>query len=164
MRQPYRLLTVGLALCAVAAVVGALILLHRSHTVDVDAEVGKWLLTVAAALVLTGALSMVVKQIDQRRGEREAWHAILNDLVAVNQKVILARVRLQAHQSAKTYQEQLAEVMGARVEVRRIGAIDIVNKDALLSGQVTAMRVYLDALGAGVRGRVSSGGAAAASR
>jgi hypothetical protein len=63
--------------------------------------------------VLTGALSMVVKQIDQRRSERQAWHDILNDLVAANQKVILARIRLQAHQSAKTYQEQLGEVMGA---------------------------------------------------
>lgn len=44
MRQPYRQLTLGLALCAVAAVVGALILLNHSRTVDVDAEVGKWLL------------------------------------------------------------------------------------------------------------------------
>lgn len=147
MRQPYRLLTLGLALCAVAAVAGAFILLNRSHTVDVDAEVGKWLFTVAAALVLTGALSMVVKQIDQRRSEREAWHGILNDLVAANQRVILARVRLQAHRSAKTYQEQLAEVMGARVEVRRIGALDIVNRDRSLSDQITAMREYLDELG-----------------
>ena len=80
MRQPYRLLTLGLALCAVAAVVGAFILLDRSRTADVGAEVGKWLFTVAAALVLTGALSMVVKQIDQRRSERQAWHGILNDL------------------------------------------------------------------------------------
>jgi len=147
MRQAYRLLTLGLALGAVAALAGAFVLLHRSHTVDVDAEVGKWLLTVAAALVLTGALSMVVKQIDQRRSERQAWHGILNDLVAANQKVVLARVRLQAHQSAKTYQQQLAEVMGARVEVRRIGALDIVNRDRSLSDQITAMRQYLDDLG-----------------
>src|SRR5690242_20731638 len=147
MRQPYRLLTFGLALCAVAALAGALMLLHRSHTVADDAEVGKWLLTEAAALVLTGALSMVVKQIDQRRSAREAWHSILSDLVAANQKIILARVRLQAHRSARTYQEQLAAVMDARVEVRRIGAIDIVNRDRSLPQQITAMREYLDALG-----------------
>jgi len=94
MRQPYRLLTLGLALCAVAALAGALVLLNRSHTADVDAEVGKWLLTVSAALVLTGALSMVLKLIDQRRSERQAWHEILNDLVTANQKLVLARVRL----------------------------------------------------------------------
>jgi hypothetical protein len=62
MRQPHRLLTIGLALCAVAALVGALVLLHRSHTVGVDAEAGEWLLTVAVALVLTGAFSMVVNR------------------------------------------------------------------------------------------------------
>ncbi len=147
MRQPYRLLTVGLALCAVAALAGALILLNRSHTGNVDAQLGNWLLTVAAALVLTGALSMVVKQIDQRRSERQAWHNILNDLVAANQKLALARVRLQAHRSARTYQEQLAEVMAARVEMRRIGAIDLVNSDPSLTGWITAMKDYLDALG-----------------
>ena len=108
---------------------------------------GNWLLTVAAALVLTGALSMVVKQIDQRRSERQAWHDILNDLVAANQNLALARVRLQAHRSARTYQEQLAEVMAARVEMRRIGAIDIVNRDPSLTGWITAMKEYLDALG-----------------
>jgi len=147
MRQPYRLLTFVLALCAVVAVAGAFVLLHMSHTADFDLEVGKWLLTVALAFALTGALAIVVKQIDQRRSERQAWQDILNDLVGANQKVILARVRLQAHQSAKTYQEQLAEVMAARVEMRRISALDIVNRDDTLSGQITAMREYLDALG-----------------
>ena len=64
MHQPYRALTIGLLVCAAVATAGALVLLNRSATVDVGAEVGKWLLTVAAALVLTGALSMVAKQID----------------------------------------------------------------------------------------------------
>jgi FtsH-binding integral membrane protein len=110
MRQTYRLLTIGLLVCATAATAGALVLLQRSSTVDADAEVGKWLLTVAAALVLTGVLSMVVKQIDQRRGEREAWHAALHDLVAANQTVMLARLRLVAHRSALTYQDTAAVV------------------------------------------------------
>lgn len=105
------------------------------------------LLTVAAALVLTGALGVVVKQIDQRRSERDAWHAVLNDLVAANQTVTLARVRLQAQRSAKTYQEQLAELMRARVELRRICAIGIVIGEPPLRDHVDAMREYLDALG-----------------
>jgi hypothetical protein len=37
--------------------------------------------------------------------------------------------------------------MGARVEVRRIGALDIVNRDRSLSDQITARREYLDELG-----------------
>lgn len=147
MRQPYRLLIVGLMVGAVAALAAALYFLLTSHTVDVHAEVGRWLLTVAAAFVLTGALSVVVKQIDERRSEREAWHTVLNDLVAANQTVTLARLRLEAHQSAKTYQEQLAELMRARVELRRICAIGIVIGGPPLRDHVDAMQWYLDALG-----------------
>ena len=134
-------------MCAVAVAVVAFYFLHSSHTIDFNAEVGKWLLTVAAGLVLTGALSMVVKQIDQRRTERDAWHAVLKDLVAANQTVMLARLRLAAQQSALTYQEQLAEIMRARVELRGIEVIGLVTGDPALRGNVSAMHKYLDALG-----------------
>jgi hypothetical protein len=97
--------------------------------------------------VLTGALSVAVKQIDQHRSERDAWHSVLNDLVAANQTVTLARFRLQAHRSATTYQEQPAELMRARVELRRICAIGVVIGAPPLRDQVVAMRAYLDALG-----------------
>jgi hypothetical protein len=48
MQQPYRWLTIALIVCAVAAVGGAVYFLFTAHTIDVYAEVGKWLLTVAA--------------------------------------------------------------------------------------------------------------------
>lgn len=147
MRQTYRLLTLGFVLCGTAAGVGGIIFLRMSHTVDVNAEVGKWLLTLAVALVVTGALSMVVKQIDQRRNERQAWHTILIDLVAANQTVMLARFRIAAHRSALTYHEELAELMRARVELRRICAIGMVIADPPLRGNIAAMQSYLDALG-----------------
>jgi hypothetical protein len=147
MRPPYRLWILGLVLCAVAAVVGAVTLLRRSRTADLDAEMGRWLLTVALALLLTGALGMIVRQIDQRRAERGAWHGVLNDLVAASQTVAMVRLRLAAHRSALTYQQQLAELVGARLELRRISAIDIVIEDRVLREQVNAMRSYLEALG-----------------
>jgi len=77
-----------------------------SGTADFGAQAGQWLLTVAVAFAVTGALSLVVRQIDQRRSEREAWHAVLHDLVVANQKVEMARLRLLAHRSARSYQEQ----------------------------------------------------------
>jgi hypothetical protein len=147
MRQPFRLLTIGSLVGAAGATVGALVLLYSSHKVDVGAEVGKWLLTVAAALVLTGALSMIVRDIDQRRSEREAWHAMLNDLVAANQTVALAQFRMSAYKSALMYEEQLGELMRARVELRRICVIGIVMQDAELWKLVKAMRRYLEGLG-----------------
>lgn len=147
MRQPYRLLSVGLMVCAAAALVAALYFLHRSHTADVDAEIGKWLLTVAVGLVLTGALSMVVKQIDQRRSERDAWLAVLKDLVAANDTVLVARFRLKAQRSALMYEEQLAEFMRARVQLRGIEATSLVIGDRSLREDIGAMHSYLDALG-----------------
>ena len=51
MHQPYRKLIFWLLLGAVVTFAVALSLLNTSHTADVDAEVGKWLLTVTAALV-----------------------------------------------------------------------------------------------------------------
>jgi hypothetical protein len=90
---------------------------------------------------------MVVKLIDQRRSEREAWHAVLNDFVGANQAVMLARLRLSAHRSALTYQEQLAEFMRARVELRRIRATGMVMKDPRLAERITSMLQYLDELG-----------------
>jgi hypothetical protein len=147
MRQLYVWLTIGLLLCGVAAGAVGYVLLNSAHNVNVPAEVGKWLLTLAVALVVTGALSMVVHQIDVWRSRREAWHTVLNDLVAANQKVVVARVRLDALQSAGAYQEQLAEVTGARVELRRISALDFVTRDRSLRDQISAMRKYVDLLG-----------------
>jgi len=147
MRQSYRWLTVALVLCGAAAAAGGLALLATSRTADVDAETGKWLLTVSAGLVITGALSLAVKQIDQRRNDRESWHGVLNDLVAANQTVMLARLRLTSHRTAKSYHEQLEELMGARVELRRMNAIGMVIGDPTLRGHISAMREYLDALG-----------------
>jgi hypothetical protein len=78
LKLSFGLLSVLLLLGAILAFALALIFLKRSHTID--AEVGKWLLTVAAAFVFTGALSLAVKAIDQRRSERQEWHGVLRDL------------------------------------------------------------------------------------
>jgi hypothetical protein len=147
MRQPYLKLSFVLLLGAVLTFAVALILLNRSHTVDADAEVGKWLLTVTAALVFTGALSMVVKQIDQRRGERQAWYGVLNDLGAANHTVAMVRLYLAAERSVLTYQRQLAEIVRARLELRRISVIDIVIADSELQKDIDGMRKYLEELG-----------------
>ena len=141
-RQPYRVLIIGLGLCA--AVAGAFVLLLRSNTADVDLEVGKWLLTVAVAFVFSGALTIVVKEIDQRRGKRQAWHGVLS---AAHHTVGMVRLYLAAEQSVLTYQAQLAEFVCARLELQRISRIDIVMADPPLCEHIEEMRRYLEALG-----------------
>ena len=94
-------------------------LVFAAGGVSGTAELGRWLLTLAAGAALTGALSVVFRQIDGRRTERDAWHAVLNDLVAASQTVLLARLRLSAHRSARTYQEQLSAM---RKHLDQLGA------------------------------------------
>lgn len=147
MRKPYSKLIFGLLLGAVVTFAVALTLLNTSRTADVDAEVGKWLLTVTAALVFTGALSMVVKQLDERRSDRQRWYGVLNDLGDANHTIAMLRLYLVAEQSALTYMKQLAELVRARQELRRISAIDIVMKDPELPEHINGMQKYLEALG-----------------
>jgi hypothetical protein len=147
MRQPYFKLIFWLLLSAVVTFAVGLSLLNISQTADVDAEVGKWLLTVTAALVFTGALSMVVKQIDERRSQQQRWYGVLNDLGAANHTIAMLRLYLAAEQSALTYMEQLAELVRVRQELRRICAIDIVMKDEVLPKHIKAMQKYLEAVG-----------------
>jgi hypothetical protein len=153
MRVQNRWLNLVLVTCAVAAAAAAAAgLFLLSGTADFGAQAGQWLLTVAVAFAVTGALSPVVRQIDQRRSEREAWHAVLHDLVVANQKVEMARLRLLAHRSARSYQEQFGEFMDARVDIRRINAMRIVVEDrSLLPEHIDKMQHYLDALGRSTR-------------
>jgi hypothetical protein len=146
MRWLYSWFIIGFLLCAAVLTLAlGFILLNRSHMVD--AEVGKWLLTVSAALVFTGGLAALANQIDQRRSERHAWHEVLRDLGAVNQTIAMVRFRLLSNQSAQTYQEQLPELVRARLEIRRIYAMEIVNEDKWLRPYITAMKEYVDDLG-----------------
>lgn len=64
MRVQYRWLNLMLAACVVAAAAGLFLL---SGTPDFGVQAGQWLLTVVVAFADTGALSLVVRQIDQRR-------------------------------------------------------------------------------------------------
>jgi hypothetical protein len=146
-REPYLLLIIGLGLCAIVAVVGAFILLLRSHTADFDLEVGKWLLTVAAALVFSGALTVGVKEIDQRSSKRQAWHSVLSDLGAVNHTVGMVRLYLAAERSVLTYQAQLVQIVRARLELQRISSVQIVMADTPLREHIDGMSGYLEALG-----------------
>jgi hypothetical protein len=73
MSHPYRWLFFWVVLGAVVTFALALNFLNMS-TANVDAEVGTWLLTVTAAFVFTGALSMAVKQNDERRSKQQRWY------------------------------------------------------------------------------------------
>jgi len=139
-------LTAGLSVLSVAAFVAGAIVLNASN-VDVPAEIGKWLLTLGTALAITGALSGAIKQRDERRAPRSAWEARLNTVIVANHSVVMVRLMLRAHKSARAYRDQMAELIRVRAELRTLQADGTVLMFAELHAAIKAMRRYLDDVG-----------------
>lgn len=71
----------------------------------------------------------------------------MHDLVTVNQMVVMVRFRLNANRSALAYQEQLAELVRARLELKRISGIDLVIGEQPLREHINDMQTYVELLG-----------------
>jgi hypothetical protein len=139
-------LAAALGVLALAVfVIGALAL--NSSNVDVLGEIGKWLLTLGTALAVTGALSAVIKQVDERRARRAAWETRLNTVISANHTVVVIRLLLRAHKSAHAYRDQIAELTRARAQLRSLQADGAVLTSPELRAAVKAMRRYLDEVG-----------------
>lgn len=139
-------LAVALGLLAVAVFVAGALVLNTSN-VDVPGEIGKWLLTMATALAVTGALSAVIKQIDERRARRAAWEMRLNTVISSNHAVVVIRLLLRADKTASAYRDQIAELTRTRAQLRGLQADGAVLEFPELRAAVKAMRRYLDAIG-----------------
>jgi len=139
-------LFVGLSVLSVTVFVAGVVVLNASK-VDVPAEIGKWLLTLGTALAITGALSAAVKQRDERRSRRSAWEARLNTVIAANHAVVVIRLMLRAHKTARMYSEQIVELIRVRAQLRTLQTDGAVLMFDELHAAVKAMRRYLDSVG-----------------
>lgn len=139
-------LVAALTVLSVVVFLAGVLVLNASQ-VDVPAEVGKWLLTLGTALAVTGALSAAIKQRDERRARRSAWEARLNTVIAANHAVVVIRLMLRAHKTARTYRDQIAELIRVRSQLRTLHADGAVMMVAELHAAVKEMRGYLDAIG-----------------
>jgi hypothetical protein len=135
-----------LAGLAVLAAVGGVVSLEESRA-DVPGEVGKWMLGLATAFAVAGAVSVLVRQFEDRRAERAAWEGVLQDLVAASHTLLVARLLLRANKTASTYRDQFAEIVRARAVLRGIMARRDVFDYPDLREQLRVMRSYLDNLG-----------------
>src|SRR5262244_4613774 len=134
--------TLMLSGLAVAVAGGGVAALYTSD-LNVPAEVGKWLLTLATALAVTGALSSVVRQIEERRVRRTAWETLLRDLIAAKHTVVVCRLLLRAHKTAATYRDQFAELIRVRAQLRDIMADrNVLARPELRSG-IRKMKEYI---------------------
>jgi hypothetical protein len=141
------LLALGLALAAGLSAAVGIWLLSIGKAGDDNTEVGKWLLTLSSALFVAGAVSTVVRLVEAARTEREKWAERLHDLMAARDTVSIARLLLSAHATAKTYREQVGELIQVRALLRRLRTEPEMAQDRDLSAAFDAMLNYLDQLG-----------------
>jgi hypothetical protein len=167
----------GITVLAAALIVSAIFALRESN-LNFWGEVGKALLTVAgtliAALLITGALTQEInrRQNEQtekekalelereakekaleleraaRATKREYWRDVLHDLLSVNDAVQTSRLLIDAHRTARTYGEQMRQLITSRASLRRLELDpDVINDENGLAAALEDMRRYLDGLG-----------------
>jgi hypothetical protein len=132
-----------LAILAILAAAGAVYLLNVGKPNDTPFEVGKWLLQLATALAVAGAVSAVVQEVENLRSQRAEWADLLHDVIQANATVLVARLLLAAHATAKTYSEQIKELIRVGATLRRIAAHPEVYKDSELRDSINQMIQYL---------------------
>jgi hypothetical protein len=137
-------LLAGLTVLCLAAGVLAVALSPQG---DVPLEIGRALLTLVGVSVVAGLVSVLVRQVDDRRAERGAWEALLRDVIEANSKVEVARLLLRADRTASTYRDQFVELARVRAFLRGVTVGQAVEDQERFKNAVKEMRRYLDALG-----------------
>lgn len=114
------------------------------------------LVTLAGAVVLTGVIGVTVDRATKARESRDQLHAqrleLARRLRSVHSDVKHAALLIAAHQTARTYGEQMRALLRSRVEIGDV-RFEIVNDVSLSAGSrdllvkdLSAVAGYLEAL------------------
>src|SRR5262245_35739395 len=131
------------------AVGGVGAILAVDHYGDGWGDVGKALMSLAVALLVTGGASVAVKVLEQSRSDREGWGELLKKLVEAEETVEVAGILINAHRSALTYSQQHAKVLATKLALRQV-ALDplvVTAKDSKLTDCLNQMLWALFDLG-----------------
>jgi hypothetical protein len=92
--------------------------------VDVPLEIAKGLITLAVAVLVTGVLSFILAERNRELALHEERVRVLaaarQDFKAAYEQVHTARFFLKVHPSAKTLDEQISTLNGARERLQRV--------------------------------------------
>src|SRR4051812_12386248 len=139
-----------LALIAFMAAIPGSILVVQHHQ-DGWADIGKALLTLSVSLFIGGGVAAIVKVLDRVREDRSTWGRLLQSIVEVDQALAVARQLILAHRTAKTYSDQHARIVEARLVLRRVWDDPLVANDRnseQLRDHLDRMKQFVDGLGA----------------
>jgi hypothetical protein len=129
-------------LAALSAGVG-IALVFGSSPGDPERVIGEWLMQVSLVFAGTGAVSLVVRQVEANRALRDAWTTSLHELVHAHDEAQMAARLLSAHATARTYAEQIKVLSLSRATLRRLSSSPDIQEDPELHSYLIQMRGYL---------------------
>jgi hypothetical protein len=103
----------------VAGVIGAHLIVQ--HFGEAGAEIGKSLMSLGVALLVSGAAAVVVKNVERARADRSAWAVLLREVVEVDEAVEVARRLIKAaHMTARSYRDEYLNIVLGKLKLRQV--------------------------------------------
>jgi hypothetical protein len=137
---------IQLALAALLAVSAVLFLSTADTGVDIGLEIGKTLLTLVSAVLVTGVLTFVLSQLSAREAVRREHERVLVDslreLKTAYETIQIVRYFLAASPTALSLSQQIRVVLDARAQLHRVQRERLV-RDSPADTAIDAMLTYL---------------------
>jgi enoyl-CoA hydratase/carnithine racemase len=114
------------------------------------ADIGKSLMSLGVALLVSGAAAVVVKKMEEVSADRTVWAGLLTNVVEVDETLEVARRLIAAHKTAKTYSEQYGNIVRGKLKLRQVSLDPLVVRApdrAEIQGHLISMMKWIDELG-----------------
>lgn len=112
-----------LFLLAATAMVAGVVIVRDSPPSGPALEIGKWLLQLGTVLAGTGFITAMLRQAEVSRARREAWTAILQDLVVSQDALEGSVMRVITGPDAESYTALIERCREMRAMLRRMMAL-----------------------------------------
>ncbi len=136
--------------CLVVIGIGV-VLAEAKSSVDVPLEVAKGLISLAVAILITGALSYVLSERTRRQTEEGETERLLvgalQDLKEAHERVQVVQFRLNADHSPMNLTEQIEVLIEVRATLQRLRHERLIRDDPNVFGQVKRMTDFIRAVG-----------------
>jgi hypothetical protein len=117
---------------------------------DFWAEFGRAMLSLAAAVAITGVLSVALTAYTRSRDEAEArrlvWREIMRAVVNASERLDTSRILIRAERSAQTYRNEMHKLIEAWASLHWIDKEREVREERALRWAIWQMRHFLKGL------------------
>jgi len=120
--------------------------LNVMHFGEAGGDIGKSLMSLGIALLVSGAAAVVVKKMEEVSSDRSVWAGLLREVVELDETLEAARRLIVAHKTARTY----SNIVRGKLKLRQVALDPLVVRardGALIQEHLITMMKWIDALG-----------------